>query len=244
MKYMGSKNRIAKFILPIILKDRKSDQYMVDLFCGGANLIDKVDGNRIANDTHPELIAMFQAVQKGWIPPDVITEEMYQDIKITPKDYNMALVGFTGFGASYSGKWWGGYARGNSNKGLPRNYAAESKRNLLKQSPNIKTVKFYNLDYRDVPLPPNSIIYCDPPYKGTTSYKTGKFDYDVFWQWCRDKVNEGHTVFISEYNAPDDFTSVWQKEIVSSLTKDTGSKKGVERLFIYKGETKWTNKTI
>jgi len=50
MKYMGSKSRIANDILPIILKDRKQDQYYVEPFCGGLNVIDKVDGNRIAND--------------------------------------------------------------------------------------------------------------------------------------------------------------------------------------------------
>ena len=44
MKYMGSKNRIAKHILPIILKDRKENQYYVEPFVGGANMIDKVQG--------------------------------------------------------------------------------------------------------------------------------------------------------------------------------------------------------
>lgn len=36
MKYMGSKSRIAKYILPIILKDRKDGQYYVEPFCGGS----------------------------------------------------------------------------------------------------------------------------------------------------------------------------------------------------------------
>jgi len=34
MKYTGSKDRIAKHILPIILKDRNPEQYVIDLFCG------------------------------------------------------------------------------------------------------------------------------------------------------------------------------------------------------------------
>ena len=38
MKYMGSKNRIAKYILPIILKDRKEGQWYVEPFVGGANM--------------------------------------------------------------------------------------------------------------------------------------------------------------------------------------------------------------
>ena len=58
MKYMGSKWRIAKHILPIILEGRKDGQYYVEPFCGGCNIIDKVPGNRIANDGNPYLIAL------------------------------------------------------------------------------------------------------------------------------------------------------------------------------------------
>ena len=97
-----------------------------------------------------------------------------------------------------------------------------------------------NCSYDEIPiddLGKNCIIYCDPPYQGTTKYKgVDDFDHDAFWNWCREQANNGHKVFVSEYNAPDDFKCVWQKEIVSSLTKDSGSKKGMEKLFIYKGD--------
>lgn len=69
MKYMGSKNRIAKHILPIILQDRKDGQWYVEPFVGGANMIDKVEGNRIGNDIHSYLIALHKAIQLGWKPP-------------------------------------------------------------------------------------------------------------------------------------------------------------------------------
>ena len=52
---------------------------------------------------------------------------------------------------------------------------------------------------------------------------------------------QNHKVFISEYNAPDDFVSVWQKEITSSLGKDTGSKKGVEKLFVHESQFEASN---
>ena len=35
MKYQGSKRRIAKDILPIILRDRKNGQFYVEPFVGG-----------------------------------------------------------------------------------------------------------------------------------------------------------------------------------------------------------------
>ena len=44
MKYMGSKNKIAKDILSIILKYRTPEQYYVEPFVGGCNTIDKVNG--------------------------------------------------------------------------------------------------------------------------------------------------------------------------------------------------------
>ena len=49
---MGSKNRYAKEILPIILKDRYDGQWYVEPFAGGFNVIDKVKGNRMANDSN------------------------------------------------------------------------------------------------------------------------------------------------------------------------------------------------
>ena len=44
MKYMGSKQRIAKDIVPIMQKciDENNIERFVDLFCGGCNIIDKI----------------------------------------------------------------------------------------------------------------------------------------------------------------------------------------------------------
>jgi DNA adenine methylase len=74
------------------------------------------------------------------------------------------------------------------------------------------------------------IIYADPPYAKTTGYKD-KFDHEQFWKWCREKKAEGHAIFVSEYDAPADFICVWDKQVNSSLTKNTGAKKAVEKLF-------------
>tara|TARA_R100000656_G_C3954999_1_gene129024 strand:+ start:1542 stop:2237 length:696 start_codon:yes stop_codon:yes gene_type:complete len=231
MKYMGSKNRIAKHLLPIMLENRNGRTW-VEPFVGGANMIDKVEGNRIGADFNEYVISLFTGIQNGFIPPNEVSEEEYKQARlnreVTP------LVSFIGFGCSYSGKWFGGYARGNTNKGIPRNYCLESKKNILKQAENLKDVKFIHSSYQDLEIPPNSLIYCDPPYKGTTKYKDG-FIHADFWEWCRNKIKEGHQVYISEYNAPKDFKCIWEKEVNSSLTKDTGSKKATEKLFVYCG---------
>lgn len=226
MKYMGSKARLAKDILPIILKDRQPSQWYVEPFAGGMNMIDKVEGNRIANDFNHDLIRMFQALVNGWVPPSEITEQEYLAIRKNPQDYPNELVAFVSIGCSFAGKQWGGYARGNG-----QDYCLESKNNILKQKNSLSGVQFYSGDYRDFPVPDNSIIYCDPPYAGTTKYKTGNFSHKDFFVWCQEKVSDGHKVFISEYAAPDNWTCIWEKKVNSSLTKDTGSKKNIERLF-------------
>lgn len=229
MKYMGSKNRHAKELLPIILADRAPNQFYVEPFVGGANMIDKVNGPRIGSDIHPHLIAMWRAVASGWTPPGLVSETEYklcQQVQAVT-----AHVGFVGFGCSYSGKWFGGYARGNDNLGSPRNYASESARNIVKQAPGLFGVDFRCQSFRELEIPPKSIIYCDPPYAGTTKYATGGFDHEDFWCWCDYRHEEGHTVFVSEYTAPDHWKCVWEKRVNNTLTKDTGSKQGVERLF-------------
>lgn len=236
---MGSKARYAKEILNAINNeiDIVTYKYWVEPMAGGMNMIDKIDSNlvRIANDSNWHLIQLFKALQKGWIPPDNISNEEYKYFMsqrhIPQGDlYLDALIGFVGFGCSYGGKYFGGYARGNDNKNNPRNYCLESKRNILKQIENLKDVYFYNNNYKNLIIPPNSIIYCDPPYEGTTKYKNN-FNHKEFWEWCDAQVQNGHKVFISEYNAPKDWRCIWEKKVNSSLTKETGAKKSIEKLF-------------
>lgn len=239
MKYMGSKARHSREILNVILSevlrgDIPHEWNWVEPFVGGANMIDKVpsDFNRFGNDVNIPLIEMFKAVQKGWIPPDRVTEDEYRQL-MSKSDIHCtaiesALIGFVGIGCSYSGKWFGGYARGNDSKGNPRNYCTESKKNLLNQ--DIKGIIFTSGDYQNMSFPPNSIIYCDPPYEGATKYNDF-FNHENFWKWCDRMIEEGHMVFVSEYHAPKEWHCIWEKQVNSSLTKETGSKQGIEKLF-------------
>ena len=225
---MGSKDRIAKHILPIMLAERKPNQWWVEPFVGGGNMIDKLEGNRIGADINHNSISALIAIR------DHVSDLPKNNNEFTEDDYRQLrnsdeykYKGYAGFVFSYGGKWLGGWRRDSVGK---RDYVKESYKNALRQSPLLQGVKFVNKDYLSLEIPNNSLIYCDPPYKGTTRYKND-FNHKVFWQWCRDKAKEGHTVFVSEYDAPEDFECIWRKEIVSSLTKDTGSKKGVENLF-------------
>ena len=225
MVYLGSKNRISKHILPIILKDRKPGQWYIEPFAGGMNLIDKIGGPRLANDLHPYLIALFRALQSGWIPPSNLTKDEYLDIKLNKEKYADYLVGFVGFGCSYGGKWFGGYATNKEN----RNYAMYSHNSLLKQIKNLKDVVFTNLDYQDLVIPPNSIIYLDPPYRNATKY-SNNFDSEKLYQWARLQANLGHSVYLSEYSAPDDFELLLEIPTNTLLNKNQ-SEFRIEKLY-------------
>lgn len=236
MKYMGSKNRIAKYILPIILKDRKNGQHYIEPFVGGANLIDKVTGFRIGADYNRSLILCLNALTAGWIPPKEISRELYNEMRsLSAKGVESAIIGYVGINGSYGGRWFdGGFAGISTIKcGKKRNYPAEAFNNVMKQVPNLIGIEFSHSDYKTLALPAESIIYCDPPYANVKKYKTtasSNFNHSEFWDWCRLKCDEGHSVFISEYAAPSDFVCVWEKEVKSSLS--TVSKNSVERLFI------------
>lgn len=82
----------------------------------------------------------------------------------------------------------------------------------------------YNLDYHKLTdiIPDNSVVYLDPPYKGTFDYSennsgamknTGLFNAEEFLDWAYE-IGKKHPTFISEYNIEDDrFTLVdsWDK---------------------------------
>ena len=232
MKYMGSKNRIAKHILPIMLKEMEEKGYTtwVEPFVGGGNMIDKVPDKyeRIGCDLNEHTIAAMLAIRD--FPdslPCTVTEEEYKSIKGTPPSPIPSWIRFV---CSVGGKFENGYARDKTE----RNYAQEGKRNALKQSPNIQTVEFLCCSYLDLTESiTNSIIYCDPPYQNTTGYKTGQFNHEEFFDWCRLMKSKGNVVFVSEYNAPEDFELVWQGEIKTnfSSTRKSATHNAVEKLF-------------
>lgn len=235
MKYLGSKNKLSKELLPIILKDSNKFENYVEPFCGGCNMIDKVSGfkRRIANDYNQQLICLLKELQNCWIPPDTISEEEYNDLKNKKNEIN-PLIAFAGFGCSFGGKWFAGYARGKDSKGNWRNYCSETKRNLLQQAPNLSGIEFKSGSYLELDVPDNSIIYCDPPYRDTTKYKDS-IDYEEFYEWCRNQSRNGNQIFVSEYWMPDDFKEIWNKEqkVNFDCSRKSGNiKTNIERLYV------------
>lgn len=251
MKYMGSKSRIKKHIVPIIqeLIDKNEIKTYIEPFVGGANVIDSiVCENRIGGDLHDKLIALFEHVQSGGELPLEVPKQLYDDVRLNKNTckYEDWFVGAVGFLASYNGRYFdGGYAKKTTEKnGRIRDYYDECKRNLQKQAPKLKGINFINCDYKSFTDVKGALIYCDIPYKGTKQFSVGKnFNHDEFWQWVRD-MSENNIVIVSELQAPNDFECVWEQPVIrtqNARKRETS----VEKLFIKSnlalstGDKKW-----
>ncbi len=192
MRYMGSKNRLSKHILPTLEYYRKGLPW-VEPFVGGGNMIDKVQGERTGYDFNPDAVAALVLIRDRLeeIPKDIseFTEEDYKSRCLNRPH----LKGFASFAYSFAGKHWGGWSRDKQSS----DYIKRAYNNAVKQSPLLQGVTLLAKNYLDITLDTRSFIYCDPPYAGTTKYKGG-FDHKGFWRWCQRKANEGHIVVVSE----------------------------------------------
>ena len=194
-------------------------------------MIDKIKcEHRIGNDSNEYLIQFWKELQNGWNPLEVnMSKELYKEIKENKEKYPKHIVALAGLCATYNAKWFGGYAGIVRTKiGTDRNYYDEAIRNGLNQIEKIRDVKFTYMNYINTIIQ-NALVYCDPPYKGTTKYKDD-FDHDEYWDWVR-KMSENNIVLCSEYVAPEDFKCIWSKELTTTLDKSSRSK-SVEKLFI------------
>ena len=107
----------------------------------------------------------------------------------------------------------------------------------LQRLEQLQQLEIYNKSYNEVEIPKDAIIYCDPPYQGTAEYKEGSFNHKEFWEWVR-QISKTNKIYISEYNAPDDF------EVLLSFSQKSTLQGGVqkhnnqpdEKLFIPSGQ--------
>ncbi len=241
MRYLGNKTRLSKELSPILTKHLDGSNWYIEPFCGAFGMISNIDyPNRIAYDTDAFITTLMKEVRDGWIPPTEITEEQYKDYHnfatLKPefaKPSLIAEIAFAGYGCSFGGKWFGGFARGGESGGKPRNHVAESSRNLVKLAPKLQGIKIQTSDYLVCKTGENNVVYCDPPYSTGTQYKS-KFNHDTFWEWVREQSIKNY-VYVSEYNAPDDFVAIWEKEHKSGIDHNAKiHKPTVEKLFVYK----------
>ena len=230
MRYQGGKSRIASKLAVVIRQWLPNVEEIYDPFCGGGamSLALARAGFRVrASDIHEDLILMYQAAMSGdtVIIADV-SEIEYHQLKAACAS---ARRGFVGFGASFGGGWFAGYARGGYS-----NYAAQSARNVKRLIG--LPITFTRRDYQSIPS--LAAAYCDPPYRGTKPYPgQPSFDHNAFWNWVE---NRRGPTFISEIEAPDTAQCIWQQDYKgqannSNNTSLVAYRTRTERLFYYPG---------
>ena len=239
MRYMGSKSRFAKELIPIIQSYITEDtKGYLEPFVGGANVIDKIKcNNKIGCDIHKQLIALLNKAKDNIDDiPDIISFETYKEVKNNKESYEDWYVGLVGFCASFSAKYFNGYARNSRNDNSGK-VSEEAIRNLKKQAPLLKDIEFKCCNFLDLPKDKikGYVIYCDIPYKRTTKYKTEPFPYEEFYIWANEMAKY-NTVLVSEYNMPSNFKCIWEKNTKvnfdSNRTILNESHKRTEKLFL------------
>ena len=86
-------------------------------------------------------------------------------------------------------------------------------------------------DYREIDIS-NSVIYCDPPYRGTAEYADNGFNHNEFDDWVR-KLK--YDVFISEYDAPFEKIASFGKLGLLNNSKEHKNRVS-ENLYYHKGK--------
>ena len=236
MRYLGSKRRIIKELIPFLLKDEKNMDYYIEPFVGGCNSIIEVKKvsklKCIGIDNNPYLILFLNELKKGWKPPKKVSENLYQELRIEQKNKTFdevndpVLTAYVGLLMSFSAKWFGGYRRSSD-----RDEHKIAYQQAINLSKNISDIDFIFASYNEYPIPDSSIIYCDPPYKKvTTGYYNKNFNHEEFYKWCMKIKNSDNRLFLSSYTAPKEFTCLWSKK-VRTMVEVKKYKNNIEKLY-------------
>jgi DNA adenine methylase len=220
MKYMGGKHRLAKYIAKIIeeLMVKHGSTRYVEPFMGSANVAAAVNfDNMLLSDICPYIVSVYQEAYKGRQFPTELSAEEHKRIKENKDNYPDWLVGFAGYGCSFGGNFFSGYARTNQQQ----NYVLEASKGIEKKAIKLrnKTIEFQaGLSYDQLELRKGDFIYCDIPYQNTSSYRN-KFDHDKFYDWVKSLQNP---VLISEFKHNARLPVIWEKQSVTTIRPEKG----------------------
>jgi DNA adenine methylase len=228
MRYLGGKTQISKELAAQVNKYRK-EKIFWDPFCGSLAMSVALGGQGLVSDVSQPLISLYKAIETGWDPPAVLSREQWEKAKCLPD--TDPLKGFAGFGCSFRGLYFSGYAGGYV--GPVSNFGAQAARQVLlrdveklvKRKCTIKCIDFFDVQ-------PNSeqFLYLDPPYQGTHGYiGTPVFDHQKFVQRVLEWARFG-PVCVSEY-AFSIGVCVWKKSRARKLAVSSGTR-ATEKLFV------------
>ena len=217
----------------------------------------------IANDRNRYVIALLEKVTGEGLPQDIaqrwVSRTEFEDVRDNPDKYDDWWVGYVLCGYSF-GNNQKSYLFGREVEPLkmlghevvtaptvtgrrlalrklikelssPRFDLEQLER--LEQLQQLQQLELLSVDYQNLRIPDGAIVYCDPPYIRTATYRES-IDHDEFYKWVRNLAKR-HRVYISSYEAPDDFEVV-AKYTHNSTLSARANIKTVEKLF-YLGDS-------
>lgn len=259
MPYCGTKNRIAMDIIATLPKAR----VLVDLFVGGgaithaALMCGRYDCI-IANDV-TDIAGYFGRAVRGEIPEPprfVSREEFFAKKDIDPlikmvwsfghkgtcylsaREKEELLRKYAGVPCVTGDAPCHGCVLGKRCYCLARKVYSQTQRIMRLREMKGLASKLVTMraDYRQVPIPCDSVVYADPPYEGAVQPYTGeRFDSQAFWEWA---AACPVPVYVSERDAPDGWVCLFGKELTISMAANQNNQKRIERLFIHE---KWAS---
>ena len=229
MKYHGGKAIIAKDLAEFIRHDSEYGMFFSP-FCGACSverLLVEDFAICFLNDINKDLIMFLKELYDNiFVFPITTTEEEYKNFKTSESS---AMRCFYGHFLSFAGKWFGGYAQKYQKGDYIRDFNKEARESAKRLQTDLRKGDIiFDCKSYDEYTPFKMTIYCDPPYKSTTDYDAN-FDNDKFWNIMR-KWSKHNDVYISEYEAPDDFECVFEIPKRVTMGKNKSEMK-FERLF-------------
>lgn len=232
MKYFGGKGKgtDAREIVKILESVRAPGQLVIDVFCGACNILRHLKGPRLGIDLHQGIVTTMSAARDGWEPPpcpDLETYRAFCSLPMTDPRYAYAA-----FGCSFGGRERGGFAAGvHPNDVQGRHYWELVKVSLQRKGSDLQGAEILCAPYTvlDPSYVRGCLVYCDPPYLGTTGFKTGAFDHLAFYQWA-ESLSTYNVVIVSEERAPAHWPEIWSKQRKHQVRSSTKAER-IERLF-------------
>lgn len=233
MRYLGSKSVIRDNILDVI--HQAADVLNIDNyyepFVGGCNIIPYVNiDNKYGSDYSEHLIDFLNYIRENGVEslPDFISEEDHYKVRHKQIEIPGYLYFYYMNFGSFSGCWRGyGVMENDLNRLL------SSKNNLREELEYLKDFNIERKSYDEVQIKPNSVIYCDPPYKKVTGYKDTRyrFDHNKFEKWAIEK-SKNNFVIVSEYFMRKPFINIEWIEMKKGIL---GNDKATEGIFLIEG---------
>ena len=257
LPYMGSKNKIAEWVISVL----PSARHFYDLFCGGcavthAAMLSGRYEDFYINDIQGDIPQLFLDAVRGNLPEDYlapIDREQFYARKNEPlvklcwsfgnnveKGYlwgeeieKQKLEAFKMLVSDSVEKRYSHY-RNFVKMILQTNdvYAKSESISRIHSVEHLQSLQALQaLQSLQALLHVSSVVYADPPYRGTEAYHADGFDFDRFDNWLR---NTPFPVYVSEYTMPSDFVCIAETERIATLCATDNSKRTIEKIFVHK----------